>query len=119
MMTTLDTSYHARRRTARMQDPEFRREYESARGQIDQVDAVIRALDHLRVQAGMPKAELARRIGKNPAAVRRLFSAEANPELGTIAAIAAALNAEVKIVPLASVEDAAPRRSSRDAISIS
>jgi ribosome-binding protein aMBF1 (putative translation factor) len=98
-MKTLDTSYHARRLDARMQDPEFRREYEAARKQIDQVDAVVRALDHLRVETGLSKAELARRIGKNPAAVRRLFSAEANPELATVAAIAAVLNAEIKVVP--------------------
>jgi ribosome-binding protein aMBF1 (putative translation factor) len=94
----LDTSYHDRRRAERLQDPEFRREYERARAQIDQVDAIMRQLDQLRNEAGMPKAELARRIGKNPAAVRRLFSAEANPELKTIAAMAAVLGAEVKVV---------------------
>jgi len=82
-----------------MQDPEFRHEYEAARRQIDQVDAVVRALDQLRMEAGLSKAELARRIGRNPAAVRRLFSSRANPEMGTIAAIAAALDAEIKIVP--------------------
>ncbi len=98
-MTTLDTRYHTRRRDERLQDPEFQREYDAARRQIEQVDAVMRALDLLRVEAGLPKAELARRIGKNPAAVRRLFSAEGNPELGTIAALAAALDAEIKIVP--------------------
>jgi ribosome-binding protein aMBF1 (putative translation factor) len=98
-MPNLDTSYHKRRLDVRMQDPKFRREYEAARRQIDQVDSVMRALDHLRIEAGIPKAELARRIGKNPAAVRRLFSAEANPELGTVAAIAAALDAEIRIVP--------------------
>jgi len=44
-------------------------------------------------------AELARLIGKNPAALRRLFTAEVNPELKTVAALASALNAEVQIVP--------------------
>ena len=97
-MATLDTGYHQRRLDARMQDPEFRREYEAARGQIDQVDAVVRALDRLRIDTGLSKAELARRIGKNPAAVRRLFSASANPELGTVVAIAAVLDAEIKVV---------------------
>jgi ribosome-binding protein aMBF1 (putative translation factor) len=98
-MTTLDTSYHQRRLDERLQDPEFRREYEASRRQVDQVDAVVRALDRLRVDTGLSKAELARRIGKNPAAVRRLFSAAANPELATVAAIAAVLDAEIKIVP--------------------
>ena len=98
-MTTIDTTYHQRRLHERLQDPEFRREYEAARRQIDQVDAVVRTLDRLRADSGLSKAELARRIGKNPAAVRRLFSRAANPELATVAAIAAALDAEIKIVP--------------------
>jgi len=112
-MTTLDTSYHKSRLAERMQDPEFRREYEAARKQIDQVDAVVRALDQLRVEAGLPKAELARRIGKNPAAVRRLFSSAANPELETVAALAVALDAEIQIVPNKS-SNGATRRVSRD-----
>ncbi len=98
-MTTLDTRYHKRRLNERMKDAEFRREYEAARKQNDQVDAVVRALDQLRIDAGLPKAELARRIGKNPAAVRRLFSSEANPELQTVAALAVALDAKIKIIP--------------------
>ncbi len=117
-MTTLDTSYHARRRDARLQDSAFRQEYDAARRQIDQVDAIVRALDQLRIDAGIPKAELARRIGKNPAAVRRLFSADANPELGTIAAMAVALNAEIKIVPRPPVRQPARRRSAHDAAEV-
>lgn len=95
----LDTSFHERYLSERMQDPEFRREYEDAQRQIAQVDEIVRALDRLRIEAGMPKAELARRIGKHPAAIRRLFSSESNPELSTIAALASALDAEIKIVP--------------------
>ena len=98
-MTTLDTSFHERYVAEAMEDPEFRQGYESERKKIDQIDAVVRALDTLRIEAGLSKAELARRISKNPAVVRRLFSAEVNPELGTIVAIATALNAEIKIVP--------------------
>jgi DNA-binding phage protein len=98
-MAALDTSFHRRYLAENMQDPEFRREYETAQQQIAQVDAVVRYLDHLRRETGMSKAELARRIGKRPAAIRRLFSAEANPGLGTIAALAIALDAEIKVVP--------------------
>ena len=98
-MTTLDTSYHRRRHAARMQDAEFRREYELARAQIEQVDAVMRQLDELRVQVGLSKAQLARSIGKDPAALRRLFTAQVNPELKTVAALASALDAEVRIIP--------------------
>jgi Helix-turn-helix len=43
----------------------------------------------------MTKAELAREIGKNPASVRRLFTAPANPELRTVVAMADALAADV------------------------
>lgn len=99
----LDTSYYQRRRREELKDPEFRAEYERARAEIAQVDAVMRQLDRLREQAGCSKAELARRIGKNPASVRRLFSAQVNPELKTIAAMASALDAEIKVV-------SAPRR---------
>ena len=98
-MATLDTSFHRRRHEGRMQNAEYRREYELARAQIEQVDAIIRQLDALREEAGLNKAELARRIGKNPAAVRRLFSAEVNPELRTIAALAAVLDADIRVVP--------------------
>jgi transcriptional regulator with XRE-family HTH domain len=59
----------------------------------------MRMLDHLREEAGFSKAELARQIGKDPASVRRLFTAQVNPELKTIVALAQALDAEVQIVP--------------------
>jgi ribosome-binding protein aMBF1 (putative translation factor) len=118
-MSILDTSRHKRRLDERMLDPEFRREYEAARRQIDQIDAVVRALDRLRIEAGMPKAELARRIGKNPSAIRRLFSAETNPELGTVAAIAAALDAEIRIIPNKPSRESRRPRSSREAAPVS
>lgn len=95
----VDTSYHKRRLTSRLKDPEFRAEYERARAEIAQIDAIMRSLDDLREEAGFSKAELARQIGKDPASVRRLFTAQVNPELKTIAALAQALGAEVQIVP--------------------
>ncbi len=55
-------------------------------------------LDGLREASGYSKAELARLIGRNPSTVRRLFTAEVNPELRTVAAIAAALGAKIEIV---------------------
>lgn len=94
----LDTSYHRRRLEQRLKDPVFRAEYERSRQEIEQIDDVIRQLDSLREEAGVSKADLARQIGKNPAAVRRLFTAKSNPELKTVAAIANALGAEIKVV---------------------
>lgn len=96
----LDNSHHDRRLARRLkEDPEFRAEFERQRRQIAQIDAVVRQLDDLREKAGMSKAELARAIGKEPSSVRRFFTADVNPELKTVAAIADVLNAKVAVVP--------------------
>lgn len=99
MPKRLDTSFHKRMIAGRMEDPEFRAEYERARREIDQVDSVIRQLDELREAAGLSKAELARHIGRDPSSIRRLFTAESNPELLLVASIAEDLGAEVRVVP--------------------
>ena len=95
----LDTSYHDRRRARRLkEDPEFRAEFERQRREIAQIDAVVRQLDELREEAGMSKAELARAIGKEPSSIRRFFTADVNPELKTVAAVADVLGARVEVV---------------------
>jgi DNA-binding XRE family transcriptional regulator len=104
-----DTDFYRRRLDEELQDPEFRAEYEQARAEIAQVDKIMRQLDQLRVEAGCTKAELARRIGKDPASVRRLFSSEVNPELRTVAAMATALGAAIQVVTPAK----RPRRRQR------
>src|SRR5262245_11623514 len=96
----LDVSAHERRRARRMDDPEYSAVYERAAREIAQTDAVIRQLDALRVDLGMSKAELARRVDRNASSVRRLFTAsQARPELSLIAALADALGAELRVVP--------------------
>jgi DNA-binding XRE family transcriptional regulator len=98
MAKTLDTSYYEKRRQGWLADDDTRAEYERARSEIEQIDAVIRSLDELREDAGMSKAELARRVGRNPASIRRLFTAEqARPELPLIISIANALDASIEI----------------------
>lgn len=92
-------SFHDRRLESRLEDPEFRAEFEKATREIKAIDAVINELESLRTRHGMTKAELAREIGKNPASVRRLLTASANPELRTLVAMADALDADVVIVP--------------------
>ena len=62
------TSYHDRLLAARLKDPESGLSMKRASAEIAQIDAVLRTLDHLREEAGMSKAEIARQIGKNPAA---------------------------------------------------
>ncbi len=95
----LDVSLHDRRRARRMQDPEYRLAYERTARELAQTDAVIRELDSLRVDLGISKAELARRINRNASSVRRLFTAsQVRPELPLIAALADALGAELRVV---------------------
>jgi DNA-binding phage protein len=100
MTQVLDTSLHERRRAERMRDPEFRAAYEQAAGAIAQTDHIIRTLDELRVEMGVSKAELARRIDRNASSIRRLFTAhQARPEFPLIAEIAEALGLRIAIVP--------------------
>jgi DNA-binding phage protein len=94
------SSYHDRRLARRMEDPEFREAFEREAAEVTANDAVVNALDGLRAERGMSKAELAREIGKNPAAIRRLLTLDgANPELRTVVAMANALDADIQIVP--------------------
>jgi DNA-binding phage protein len=96
----LDTSLHDRLHADWMKDPEYQEAYERAARQIAEIDALINTLDALRIDLGMSKAELARRVGRNASSVRRLFTASgARPELSLIVALADALDAEVRIVP--------------------
>jgi ribosome-binding protein aMBF1 (putative translation factor) len=96
----LDTDRHGRRLAKRLaEDPEFKAEYERQRRAIAAIDKIVNSLDTLRVQHDYSKADLARMIDKNPASVRRLLTAAANPELGTIVAMADALDADVIVVP--------------------
>lgn len=86
---------------ADLEDPEFLREYITESVRIASIDAVMNTLDQARISAGMSKAELARAIGADPATVRRLFSTgAANPTLGTLAEIAAALGLRISVEPL-------------------
>jgi len=91
--------FHERRMAERMRDPEFRSEYERARSEIDLIDSVVRSLDELREHKGMSKTDLARRIGRNPSSIRRLFTAQSNPELRLVVQIANDLDADIVVVP--------------------
>ena len=108
--TKLDTGHHDRRLATRLaEDPEFAAEYARQRRAIDAIDAIIRTLDERRLDLRLSKAELARMIDKNPASVRRMLTAAANPEFGTIVAMADALDADVVLVPRRSRSRAAAR----------
>ena len=94
-----ETSFYNQWRDERLQDPTFKAEYERQLRRVTAIDAIINGLDELRIARGINKAELARAIDKNPAAVRRLLTAKGNPELGTVVAMADVLDADVVIVP--------------------
>jgi DNA-binding phage protein len=97
--TQRDATLHNRWLAEQLEDPEFRAEYERERRELAVIDEIVNALDQLRMEYGMSKAELAREIGKNAASVRRLLTASGNPELRTVVAMAAALDADIKVVP--------------------
>lgn len=81
-----------------LKDPDYREAYVQARHRIDQVDAVVRAFDDRRLELDLTKADLARRAGMKPEAIRRLFSVEhPNPTLSTISALALALDLEITV----------------------
>ena len=90
-----------------LEDPEFLREYVVESMRIATIDAVVNALDEAREAAGLSKADLARAISVEPATIRRLFaSGHANPTLGTLAEVAAALGMRITIQPLPAAERA-------------
>lgn len=95
----LDTSHHERRLARRLEDPEFKVEFERQRRAIAAIDEIVNQLDALRTEHDLTKADLARAIDKNPASVRRLLTAKGNPELATVVAMADALDADVLVVP--------------------
>lgn len=85
---------------AQMKDPGFKKEFQRARREIDSVDAIVRALDARREEAGISKAELAKRVGMKAEVVRRLFTTEdPNPTLDTVVRLAVALDCNLDLQP--------------------
>ena len=93
-----------------LEDPEFRAEFVLQSVRIQTVDHVINALDDARMSKDLSKAELARAIGADPAAVRRLFTAHGNPTLNTLSDLAAALGLRITIEPMPQTEARAVAR---------
>ena len=88
-----------------LKSPEFLRAYVIESIRISTVDAILGQLDEIREEIGVSKAELARAIGAEPAVLRRLFASNtANPTLGTLADVAAALGLRVSLEPMPAAE---------------
>lgn len=93
------SGHHDRLARRLAEDPGFKAEFKRQQRTIAAIDNIVNQLDTLRSDRAYSKAELARKIDKNPASVRRLLTAATNPELGTIVAVADALDADVVVVP--------------------
>jgi DNA-binding phage protein len=105
--------------SARRADPEYGEAYATAVRRVQMFDEVIRSLDTRRGELGLSKAELARRAGMPPAAVRRLFSQQhKNPTLSSLVALADALSMDLRAVsprsstPPVSISNQVPSRAS-------
>jgi transcriptional regulator with XRE-family HTH domain len=86
-----------------LEDPVFLREYVRESVRIATVDTVMNTLDDARLAEGLSKAELARAIGAEPAAVRRLLASgdsTPDPTLGTLVDLATALGLRIRLEPL-------------------
>jgi DNA-binding phage protein len=84
-----------------LDDPEYRHQFVLESARIDAIDALINKLDELREVEGLSKADLARAIDREPAAVRRLLTAQqVNPTVALVADVAAALGFRLTLEPL-------------------
>lgn len=98
MTKKLDPSLHQRRHQKRIRNSAYREEHERARREIDRMDAIMRTLESRRLEIGVSKAELARRINKDPAEVRRLLgSGSINPQLITVLQLALELGLDLRL----------------------
>lgn len=87
-------------RDALLQDPEARAEYARAYRDTLFLRRLLQQVEAARLAAGLSKAALARRVGVNPSALRRLLTAEAsNPTLKTMLGLVDALGLEVTLQP--------------------
>lgn len=96
---TRKPTYFERMRAEIDADPVRRARAAAFRRQIDMVNELMWAIDDRRVEIGMSKAELARRVERDASSIRRLFSTGGNPEITFVAALAEAVGLRVVVVP--------------------
>ncbi|HUW87406.1 MAG TPA: helix-turn-helix transcriptional regulator [Candidatus Paceibacterota bacterium] len=84
-----------------LEDPEYLRTFLLESLRISTVDALINQLDEARLEKGITKAEIARKLGSEASNVRRFFAkGPINPTLSTLTEVAAALGMRVTLEPL-------------------
>lgn len=87
-------------RTGLLTDPESRAEYERTFREVVAIRTILQICEAEREKAGLTKAELAQRVGINPASIRRLFTAEgSNPTFKTLLGIFDVLGLEISLKP--------------------
>lgn len=79
-------------------DPEFKAGFERKLAKVKSIARVLRAIEDVREQENVPKAEVARRIQRHPSAVSRLLSGDGpNPTLDTLVDLVDALGLELDL----------------------
>ncbi len=86
---------------AELEDPEQLRLFLLESIRISTLDSLVNQLDAVRSKGGISKAEVARKLGAEPANIRRLFSrGNDNPTLSTLTEVAAALGMRISLEQL-------------------
>lgn len=96
---TRKPTYFERMRAEIDADPVRRERGAAFRRQIDMVDDLMLGIDDRRIELGMSKAELARRVDRDASSIRRLFTTGGNPEITLVAALAEAVEMRVVLQP--------------------
>jgi ribosome-binding protein aMBF1 (putative translation factor) len=78
----------------KLQDPEFKKEYDALESEFDIIQAMIDA----RKQSGLTQKELAERTGINQADISKLENGTANPSIRTLRRLADGMGMKMKIV---------------------
>ena len=81
-------------RNMKLQDPEFKREYDALESEFDIIQAMIDA----RKQSGLTQKELAERTGINQADISKLENGTANPSIRTLRRLAEGMGMKMKLV---------------------
>lgn len=77
----------------RLEDPDFRKEYESLQPEMD----IIRAMIASRKEQGYTQADMAERTGINQADISKLETGSKNPSLKMLKKLADGLDMKLKI----------------------
>lgn len=79
------------------QSPAFAEAFDRAQRDIEATNEFMAAIADILEERGLSKAELARRIDRDPSAVRKLFLEGANPTLDTALQVLHALGLEMVV----------------------